>query len=142
MRSQTLPRNIGAQARRSIFERLESEAGNRYGRQNHAAEVNAHYGTRIFFKKSSCLPLSHCQSAEASGLQTQTEAFSEFWGVERQQHQTDSSGVVPLQDYWLPGKTFRNKPLVGTRSSVLLVIVDTIMNNVFAPNSAVGHHMW
>uniref|UniRef100_A0A3Q2NND6 Smoothelin, like n=1 Tax=Fundulus heteroclitus TaxID=8078 RepID=A0A3Q2NND6_FUNHE len=28
VRSQTLPRNIGAQARRSIFERLDSEAGN------------------------------------------------------------------------------------------------------------------
>lgn len=28
VRSQTLPRNIGAQARRSVFERLESEAGN------------------------------------------------------------------------------------------------------------------
>lgn len=30
VRSQTLPRNIGAQARRSIFERLDSEANNRY----------------------------------------------------------------------------------------------------------------
>lgn len=29
VRSQTLPRNIGAQARRSIFERLDSEASNR-----------------------------------------------------------------------------------------------------------------
>lgn len=28
-RSQTLPRNIGAQARRSIFERLDSEASSR-----------------------------------------------------------------------------------------------------------------
>lgn len=29
-RSQTLPRNIGAQARRFVFERLDSEASNRY----------------------------------------------------------------------------------------------------------------
>lgn len=40
VRSQTLPRNIGAQARRSIFERLESEAGNRYERE--IAAVVAH----------------------------------------------------------------------------------------------------
>lgn len=40
VRSQTLPRNIGAQARRSIFERLESEAGNRFETEN--AEVVPH----------------------------------------------------------------------------------------------------
>lgn len=39
VRSQTLPRNIGAQARRSVFERLESEAGNRYESQNAAVVV-------------------------------------------------------------------------------------------------------
>lgn len=55
----------------------------------------------------SYLPPSHLQSPQTSGLQTQTEAFSEFWGVKRQQHQTDSSGVVPLKDYWLPGKTVK-----------------------------------
>lgn len=73
----------------------------------------------------SCLPPSHLQSPQTSGFQTKTEAFSEFWGVKRQQHQTDSSGVVPLKDYWLPGKTIANKLLDATTANVNMYIVNS-----------------
>jgi len=43
------------------------------------------------------------QSTQAGGVQTHAEALPELRGVQRQQHQTDPSGVVPLQDRRLPG---------------------------------------
>lgn len=51
-----------------------------------------------------CFPTPSVQPSQTGGVQTQTEALSEFWGVQRQQHQTDPSWVVPLQDHRLPGE--------------------------------------
>lgn len=64
--------------------------------------------------------LSRQQSAPG-GPKTQAEALSEFRGVQRQQHQADSPGVVSLQDRGLPGETdatdARFRRCVARRSS-------------------------
>lgn len=64
--------------------------------------------------------LSRQQPAPGGGLQTQAEALPEFWGVERQQHQADSSGVVSLQDRGLPGDTLQKRALHSRRFQLLL----------------------
>lgn len=59
-RSQTLPRNIGAQARRFVFERLDSEASNRYLLRSGDREMTASRFIKPLF--------SHAQSAHSGGL--------------------------------------------------------------------------
>lgn len=112
VRSQTLPRNIGAQARRSIFERLDSE-NNRYSYFRPPLCVYSVITGR-FQQPFSCresfpsFPLSslssHYQPAQASWLQAQTETLPELRRVQCQQYQANSAGVVPLQNHWIPSE--------------------------------------
>lgn len=76
-------------------------------------------GVESFGASKFTVNLSRQQSAHGGGLQTQAEALSEFWGVQRQQHQADSSGVVSLQDRGLPGETRYKRARCTQRTCIL-----------------------